>query len=482
MSVRALATLSRRPQWLALGAALVLGLAVGHDLLHMPLQVEDSFTLVLDAVRGASVWSEVQRQLFYAHYFRPGYYATIKLVADLSGGDYVLAFRLYHAALVVAFVLLFTMALRVRDRIDLAVVPLALSVFLGIHTFLGTVREAWPISHFLQVAVLAFAALNLAQSRGGWLVDLGLGLLFLLASATLESGLIVWVIVVCAWISGMPGTSRRSVIIVTLLLGVYAWLRFGQVGTELPTVDERATGYLFERLEPSQIRERFGDNLLALYVYNVASSILSVLLSEPRAGVWVTTRAFVNGQVEPREIIHLGSSLFATGLIAAYVVDRIRAGVRWPVSLADQHLVVFAGVLAANAAISYVYTKDEIMTMAGAFYALPVYGAAVHFLRRWPERSHSAVATVLVGLIFLAGSAAWATRAVGVHHVLRLQAFNQRNDWTRMEREWKATGEWRRYEDSEALIRRIHDESVRMQVVNPEFLPRWMDDVFDNNW
>jgi hypothetical protein len=218
------------------------------------------------------------------------------------------------------------------------------------------------------------------------------------------------------------------------------------------------------------------------YAYNIVSSALSVLLSEPRAGVWVTTRAFVTGQVEPREIIHLGSSLFATGLIAAYVVHRLRAGVRRPVSLADQHVVVFAAVLAANAAISFVYTKDEIIATAGAFYALPVYGAAVHFLRQWPERRRAAWATAALCAVCLLGSAMWATRAAGVHHVLRLQAFSQRNDWTRMEREWKARGEWQRYAHSEPLMRRIRDESIARQVVNPAFMPRWMDDVFDNNW
>ena len=107
-------------------------------------------------------------------------------------------------------------------------------------------------------------------------------------------------------------------------------------------------------------------------------------------------------------------------------------------------------MLAGNASISYVYTKDEIMSVAGAFYALPVFGAAVYFLREWPERRRSWAATAAVCALFIAGSSAWAIRAAGVHHVLRSQAFVQRNDWTRLEREWRRDGNWERYASSAA--------------------------------
>ena len=84
---------------------------------------------------------------------------------------------------------------------------------------------------------------------------------------------------------------------------------------------------------------------------------------------------------------------------------------RRPATLADRHLVIFVLVLAANAAMSYVYTKDEIMSTAGAFYALPVAGAAVYFLRGWPDRARAWPVTAVVCVLCLAGSAAWATRA-----------------------------------------------------------------------
>jgi hypothetical protein len=476
----------RRPPVRAIAflAASVLALGVGHDLLHMPLQIGDSLAPLLDAVRASSPWSEFTAHLREDGYFRPMRLATIKLVSDLANGHYFLGYRLFHALLVLAFLLLFVRALEVRDRLALAVVPLALTVFVGIHTFLGTVKEIYPTNHFLQIAVLALLALNLAQSRGGLLVDLLLLVTFTVAALTLESGLLVWVVVIAAWISGMPGVSRRSAAGVTALLAGYFVLRFGIFGTGLPTVEERSTGFLLEALDPPQIRERFGDNLLPLYAYNVASSISSVLFSEPRSGVWVFVRAIRGGEIAPRHFIQIGASLFATGLLLAYVVARLRSGVRRPATLADRHTMIFALVLAANAAMSYVYTKDEIMSTAGAFYALAVTGAAVYFLRTWawPERARSWQATAAVCILCLAGSAAWAVRAAGVHHVLRSQAFVQRNDWTRLDREWSRDGNWARYRDQEALVRQLQREAIATRVVNPRFEPRWMQRVFDINY
>ena len=418
-------------------AAAVLALAIGRDLLHMPLQVSDSLSLILDAALSPSAWHEFNGHVSDASYFRPMRYATIKVVSDLGSGNYFLAYRLFHALLVFALLVLFVRALRIRDRLSLVALPLALTVFVGIHTFLGMVKEQYPIPHFLEVAVLSLVALNLAQSRGGVLVDVALVLTFAMAALTLETGLLVWVVIVAAWLVGMSGVSKRTVIVASAVLAGYVWMRFWQFGVGVPTIEERSTGFLLEVLDASAIRERFGDNLAPFYAYNVVSSVLSVLFAEPRSGVWVAVRGFRGDSLAPVNFVNIGASIFATGLIVTYVIDRVRSGVRRPTTLADQHVVIAAAVLLASAAMCYVYTKDEIISTAGAFYALPVFGATVHFFRRWPERRRSWPATITLCVLFVAGSTAWATKAAGVHHVLRSQAFVQRNDWTRLEREWR---------------------------------------------
>jgi hypothetical protein len=451
----------------------VLALAIGRDLLHMPLQVSDSLSLIADAALAPSAWDAFYQHLSGSGYFRPLFYAEVKALFDL--GHHFLAYRLFHALLVFAFFMLFVRALEVRDRLSLLCLPLALTVFVGIHTFLATVKEQYPVPHFLQVAVLALVALNLTQSKGGVLIDAALLLTFSLAALTLESGLLVWVVVVAAWVSGMPGVSKRAVIGITVLLATYMWVRFGFYGTGLPTIDDRAVGFWLEQLDPPEIRERFGDNFAPLYLYNMAASALSLLFSEPRSGIWVTIR----DSLVAVHIVNVTASLFATGLVGWYVVSRLRSGVRRPVTLADRHVVIFAAVLVATVAISYAYAKDEIMSVAGAFYAYPVFGATVYFLGRWRERRAPWLTTLVLCAVFLAGSAVWATRAAGVHHVLRSQAFVQRNDWTRMEREWRRNGNWEQYRAVLPLVRDLRHEAISMQVVNPRFVPRWMEDVFD---
>ena len=482
--IRSALTISNSRAYAAVAfiAAAVLALAIGRDLLHMPLQVSDSLSPILDATRSPSVWHEFNGHINDASYFRPMRYATIKIVSDLGNGHYFLAYRLFHALLVFAFLVLFVRALRIRDRLSLVALPLALTVCVGVHTFLGMVKEQYPIQHFLEVAVLSLAALNLAQSKGGVLVDVALLLTFAVAALTLETGLLVWVVIVTAWAVGMSGVSKRTVLVVSGVLVAYIWMRFGQSGVGVPTIEERSTGFLLEAIDAQGIRERFGDNLAPFYAYNVLSSVLSLLIAEPRSGVWVTVGAFRGDNLAPVNFINIGASLFATGLIVAYAIDRWRSGVRRPVTLVDQHFVIGTAVLLANAAMCYVYTKDEIISTAGAFYALSVFGATVHFLHRWPERRRSWPATAMLCVLFVAGSAAWATRAAGVHHVLRSQAFVQRNDWTRLEREWRRDGNWERYSDSELLIRQLRNEAISMQVVNPRFVPRWMELAFDRNY
>jgi hypothetical protein len=83
---------------------------------------------------------------------------------------------------------------------------------------------------------------------------------FVVASLTLESGLLVWVVVVAAWACWLPGISRRAVVAVTALLGVYLWARFYYLSTGTPGLMERSSGFLLEYLEPGELQQRFGDD------------------------------------------------------------------------------------------------------------------------------------------------------------------------------------------------------------------------------
>jgi hypothetical protein len=80
------------------------------------------------------------------------------------------------------------------------------------------------------------------------------------ASLTLESGLLVWVVAVAAWASGMPGISRRGVMAVTALVGVYALVRFVFIDVAL---EASPSGFLTQMLDPRRstsdlVPARFG--------------------------------------------------------------------------------------------------------------------------------------------------------------------------------------------------------------------------------
>ena len=159
-------------------------------------------------------------------YLRPLRLAQVKVLFDLAQGHYWLVYRGSHVLLLAAALFLFVRVLDVRTWRDGAAGAFALTVFTGIHTFRGIVREGFPVNHFLVIVVYSLLALNLARSKGGRWVDLTAVMVFVAASLTLESGLLVWVVVATAWACGMRGISSRGVIAVTGCLAAYCCMRF----------------------------------------------------------------------------------------------------------------------------------------------------------------------------------------------------------------------------------------------------------------
>lgn len=294
----------------------VIALSFSYDLMRMPIQLADSLVQLLDVQQSPSVYATFVATAQRGAYLRPLFLAEIDALFDLAHGHYWLIYRGFHALLLSAGLLLFTRALKVRTWDDCAAVVFALTVFTGLHTFRGVVREAFPISHFLQVVVLCLLALNLARSRGGWWIDAAAAVTFVVASLTIESGLLVWVVLFAAWASGMHGVSRRGIIAVTALLAVYCCVRFWYLSVGTPGLDERSSGFLLRMLEPEEIEQRFGSSPIWFYAYNVATSMLSVLLSDPDGGIFEIGRAWLQGDVPPRLYVAVVSSVMTTGLIA----------------------------------------------------------------------------------------------------------------------------------------------------------------------
>lgn len=450
--------------------------ALAGDLLWMPIQVSDSAGELLDAQRAPSAWTSFVEQFRTVAYLRPARIAQIKLLFDGAGGtDYWLVFRGFHAALAVAALVLFTRALGVTTVVDIGAAAFALVVFVGLHTFRGTVQESFPINHFLEIVVFSLLTLNLARSRGGWTVDIVAGLTFVVAAFTLESGLLVWVVAATAWGVGWRGISGRGLAIMTALLIGYGVVRFGVLSTGVPALTERSSGYLLQMLDPEEIERRFGQQPYWFYAYNVASSIGSVLLSEPQGGMFETARAWMNDTPRLRVVLPVATSVLTTALLFAVGWQRLRH--RRPFDDTSRLLVLLGTVLAGSALLSFTYTKDEIMSTAGAFYALAAFGAMRAILPRVALlRGAARMAGALLIVLLASG---WAVRAAGVHYVLRSQAVKHQLDWVNVPPGWNAGRERSLTGDERRLLDRLREEAIHIEVPDVRVTrARWMNSLW----
>jgi hypothetical protein len=451
-------------------AALVVA-AFGYFLVGVPIQVTDSFGNLVKASHG-TLGSLVYGEFYQRAYLRPFLWGNLRVVYDLSGGHYFEWFRGWHVAQVALLALLFLRLVRPRTAAQAAAVPIGLAALLGIHTFAGTVREAFPINTFLTIVLCCFAAADLALGPTRWWRGLAAAVLFVFAALTVESGLLVGAVFVAAYIAGARGVSGRG-ITVLIAIGVgYLVLRFGILHVGAPGLVERSSGFGFSNRDPDELIRLFGRNPLPFYAYNVAASVLSVLFSEPRGGVWDTTRGFVTGDWRVSDAVNLLASTLATILIVRYAWRRRGEWLARRLDRDDQLVIVFALVTLVNAAISYAYTKDVIMSPAGAFLAVALTVAVAAFVAECAAapRRRAAVGA----LVLLVVSSAWAFRAVGIHLGLRQSGATMRNEWAYvdqwLEREHQADLD----ADAQRLKQQLQDDATVWHPSRPMITGSWV--------
>jgi hypothetical protein len=278
------------------------------------------------------------------------------------------------------------------------------------------------------VVIYTLLAANLLMSRPRWWNDVLAVLLFVVSALTIESGLIVWVILVGGWLAGAKGISRGAVMVLTALFAGYFILRFPVLGVGAPDLMERSSGFGFRILDPPELVERFGANPSGFYLYNIACSAMSVLFSEPTGGVFRLTQQVLRRDFDVAAWISPIASLCATALVCIFVWRRRRAFLEWRLDRDDQLIALFGMVLVANAVISYPYTKDVVMSPAGAFLAVAVFAAARHILGWLPDVRAPRAAMIVLALLAVTG-ATWGIRVTGTHLSLRRGAFVERNEW-----------------------------------------------------
>jgi hypothetical protein len=458
------------PRGATYALAALFALALACDLLWMPIQVSDSLGEILDAQQSPSAWASFTDAMGGTAYLRPLRIAQIKALFDLAGGgQYWLVYRGFHALLLIAAIFLFVRALRVETTVDFGAAAFALVVLIGLHTFRGTLQEAFPINHFLEMVVACLITINLARSRGGLGVDIAAAVTFVAAALTLESGLLVWVVAVSAWVVGWRGISRRGIALLTVCLAAYVYLRFGYFSTGVPGLTERSSGYLLERLEPDEIQRRFGAQPYWFHGYNVLASVASVLFAEPQAGIFEAVSGWLHRGPMVQLLLPVISSVLTTALMAWVALRGARLRV---FDDSTRYLLVFMAVLTVNAVISFAYTKDEIVSPAGAFYALAAFGVVRQLLlvsEQWRPPARVAGTLLLCVLATL-----WTVRSVGVHYKLRSQAAKHQIDWVSLPYEWQRQDRWPSDPAAQQLVLQLRRAAIRMHVPNTRLgEPEW---------
>jgi hypothetical protein len=423
---------ARRPLLLAYGAAAGVAALFGLALLRIPIQLSDSFTEFM-GMQGQTLSGVVRAEITGGGpYFRPLRRGLIKVLFDLSGGDFYPWFRGFHALEVLVLFVLFVRMLRPKTLVKAAVVPLALAMIVGSHLFLDIFREAFPINHFLTIVICAVAAVNLAQARGGWLVDAAAVLLLVFAMGTIESGLLIWVVFVTAYLTGYRGVSRAALVGLTLVFASYFLFRFGVLGGTMPGVGERDSGFFLNEATAGEMRRLFGDSPWVLYAYNFLSAVSCTLFAEPRSGAFLFARGVITDDVRPWQVLTVTTSAFTTAAIAWHVTTRIRSWRPFQLDEDDRLVALFLVLLPANAMFDIVYEKDVVLSVAGIFYAAAGVVATKRLMAVAVAESARRRAVACAAILVVA--CGWSLRSIGTQYRLREVASTTRDDWAYYDR------------------------------------------------
>lgn len=459
---------------LSYGIAVSFAITLGYFLLRLPIQVSDCFANMLALDKPfLRLMQDVSLQ---PGYLRPGLWAELKVVYDLSGGDYFTWFRWTQAVQAALVLGCFVALVRPRTLTDGLALPLGLAVLVGHHTFAWTIREAFPINTFLTIVLCCAVAASLSFGVRRLWTDVAAVVLFAVAAATVESGLIVAGIFVVGYAVGLRGVSGRAVVAVLLLVAAYFWLRFAVFDVGTPTLLDRDAGFGLSRRNAREIGEMFGGNPWPFYLYNVVSAFVGLLFAEPRDGAWLLTSSVLNGSASVPLVIGLVSSTLATALVARYAWIRRAAWMRLDLDRGDRIVLLALAVAGGNSAISYTYTKDVIMSPAGYFYAAAVMVAVRDYAEHLSARlsggaPRAAFAGATVLLLVLSGT--WSIRAAGLHAGLTQTAYSIREQWAYADETIERMGYDPMPPKVEALKTRLQGDAVTVRTWRPQMLEGW---------
>jgi hypothetical protein len=359
--------------------------------------------------------------------YRPLFTLAIKASYE-AVGTWLPFYQTLVVALFAALLAVTVWVCRPMNRRRALAACVAISCICGLHTS-RIVWGFWPLNHYAAVIVCVMLAIGLAlhrrrlhDDRGADLVGpAALGTLTFAALLSLELGVLIVPLTIVLWWAGAPGLSRRSVVSVLAATAAYAAIRFtlAEYSGESLYAD---TGFIFQTVDAATLRARFGGSPWLLWGYNVASTMLTILLSEPREGVYSFVESLLAHDMESWRWFHVGTSALTTTVIAGGLLRG------WPWKERDR-LLVAAGctLLVCGSALGFMYTRDRIGLAGGIGYALLLYVALAAWLEKMPAARRPRRAIVVLVTIV---AAAWIVRSAEMGFQLRDTAWDYRVEWT----------------------------------------------------
>ena len=182
-----------------------------------------------------------------------------------------------------------------------------------------------------------------------------------------------------------------------------------------------------KQLEPNEAVARFGAFPYWMYAYNSASTVSNILFAEPTNGRFSITWNLASGGLQPWELVHLGSSLGMTSLIAWWGIRSLRRAAAGSGSIEPRAFLAMLATLLACGVLSFDYSRDRLGGMAAVFYAISAYfalRAAAAYVVAAPRSRFIAGS---LALALLAG--AWQIRAVGTLEWTRRTSGGNQAGW-----------------------------------------------------
>jgi hypothetical protein len=456
-----------RSYWLPSAWALAWTIALGLVFFTISWPYVDVVNVLRDATSWD--WQDSVRNAFSRDVeYRPLFTLGVKAAYEIVG----LRLWLYQALVLLQFATVLAVLIWLFRPLSVSraiASCVALSCVVGLHST-RVLFGFWPLNHHSGGLLLLLVAMALALDPRTRQRDWIYFPLTLAALLLLESGLVIAPLLAILWSIDAPGVSLRGLLSAATGGVIYLAIRlgFGTMGDSLGIYTSSGLG--FSDVNPETLRNVFEHAPWLFWSYNVVATFLTVLVSEPRAGVYRFVASLLRGETPLWQWIQVGSSVLTTGVIAvALVVSR-------PTSTRDRLLLV-AGVtlIVFGSALGFLYTRDRIALTAGVGYALLVYVTVARLLDdglphpEWRRRFvYCAVAAIAV---------AWIVRSAETYFQLRDSAWDLHLEWTDRYAELGGTTQ-----PQTELLRTLRTAALSSTPDDPRRDPAWTYALFERRF